>query len=426
MPGKIAKIFDGQWVSGRRAFLSDNRLFQMNQRGRKYPLHAGKGFFAFGCAQCYGQVRSASIRVYNCCDPGVWRKWWQVVAAPEEIGITTAARVRDALTIHDETDGIAHRMGMRRERFVRRMRCCRARKSRELKVPAVTPSRRALWEYWTLTKPEINFLIAMATGAAFCAGCPTPVANFPWTLPLHTLLGTVLVSSGAGTLNQLIERNFDAQMRRTARRPIAAGRVGVVQALAFGSLLSVAGLYLALTVPIAASLLALLTFGWYLFLYTPLKRQTPICTFVGAFSGAMPVLIGYVAASGKLDFSAWLLFAILFLWQFSHFMAIAWMYREDYARAGYRVLPPGPEKSKLVEWQSVLPALALMPITVASLILQQANQLRVVATLLLSLSFLCFAARLAGIRSNGSARQLLLVSVVYLPLVFLLHVLARV
>ncbi len=114
----------------------------------------------------------------------------------------------------------------------------------------------------------------MATGAAFCAGCPTPVANFPWTLPLHTLLGTVLVSSGAGTLNQLIERNFDAQMRRTARRPIAAGRVGVVQALAFGSLLSVAGLYLALTVPIAASLLALLTFGWYLFLYTPLKRQT--------------------------------------------------------------------------------------------------------------------------------------------------------
>ena len=184
--------------------------------------------------------------------------------------------------------------------------------------------------------------------------------------------------------------------------------------------------YLALTVPIAASLLALLTFGGYLFLYTPLKRQTPICTFVGAFSGAMPVLIGYVAASGKLDFSAWLLFAILFLWQFSHFMAIAWMYREDYARAGYRVFPPGPEKSKLVEWQSVLPALALIPITVASLILQQANQLRVVATLLLSLSFLCFAARLAGIRSNGSARQLLLVSVVYLPLVFLLHVLARV
>ena len=125
-------------------------------------------------------------------------------------------------------------------------------------------------------------------------------------------------------------------------------------------------------------------------------------------------------------FSVWLLFAILFLWQFSHFMAIAWMYLEDYARAGYRVFPPGPEKSKLVEWQSVLPALALIPITVASLILQQANQLLVVATLLLSLSFLYFAARLAGIRSNGSARQLLLVSVVYLPLVFLLHVLARV
>jgi heme o synthase len=284
-----------------------------------------------------------------------------------------------------------------------------------------------LFDYWTLTKPEINFLIAMTTGAAFCAGCPAPVANFPWTLLLHTLFGTVLVSSGAGTLNQLIERNFDAQMRRTARRPIAAGRVGAVQALIFGSLLSVSGgLYLALTVRIGASLLALLTLGWYLFLYTPLKRQTPICTLVGAFSGAMPVLIGYVAAAGKLDFSAWLFFAILFLWQFPHFMAIAWMYREDYARAGYRVLPAGKDKSRFMEWQSVLPALALIPITVASLILQQANQVLVVATLLFSLSFLYFAARLAGIRSKGSARQLLLVSVVYLLLVFLLHVLARV
>src|SRR5260370_26100550 len=179
-----------------------------------------------------------------------------------------------------------------------------------------------LSDYWTLTKPEVNFLIAMTTVAAFCLGSPKPLVHFPWMLLLHTLLGTVLVASGAGTLNQLIERNFDAQMRRTARRPIAAGRIEPIQALVFGTLLSLTGvLYMALAVRPAASLLALLTLSAYLFLYTPLKRRTPMCTLVGAFPGAMPVLIGYVAATGKLDSQAWLLYAILFLWQFPHFMA---------------------------------------------------------------------------------------------------------
>jgi len=284
-----------------------------------------------------------------------------------------------------------------------------------------------LSDYWTLTKPEINFLIGLATAAAFCVGCGEPLARFPWVLLVHTLLGTVLVASGAGTLNQLIERQFDWQMRRTSRRPIAAGRIEPMHALVFGMLLSLVGcIYLALAVRPAASLLAVLTLVCYLFLYTPLKRRTPACTLVGAFPGAMPVLIGYVAAAGKLNSPAWFLYAILFLWQFPHFMAIAWMYREDYARAGYVVLPQGTEKATFMGWQSVLPSLALIPTAVASLILQHANQILVVATLLLSLSFLFFAARLAGIRSNGAARQLLLVSVVYLPLVFLLHVLTRV
>jgi len=284
-----------------------------------------------------------------------------------------------------------------------------------------------LSDYWTLTKPEINFLIGLATAAAFVVGNGEPLARFPWVLLVHTLLGTVLVASGAGTLNQVIERQFDWQMRRTSRRPIAAGRIEPIQALVFGMLLSLVGcIYLALAVRPAASLLAGLTLVCYLFLYTPLKRRTPMCTLVGAFPGAMPVLIGYVAAAGKLNSPAWFLYAILFLWQFPHFMAIAWMYREDYARAGYAVLPKGREKARFMEWQSVLPSLALIPTSVASLILQHANQVLVVATLLLSLSFLFFAARLAGIRSNGAARQLLLVSVVYLPLVFLLHVLARV
>jgi heme o synthase len=286
---------------------------------------------------------------------------------------------------------------------------------------------RALSDYWELTKPEVNFLIAMTTVAAFCLGSPKPFTQFPWFLLLNTLLGTVLVASGAGALNQLLERKFDAQMRRTSRRPIAAGRIEPIQALIFGSLLSLAGtIYLALAVRLTASLLALLTLSAYLFLYTPLKRRTPWCTLVGAFPGAMPVLIGYVAATGKLDFEAWQLYAILFFWQFPHFMAIAWMYREDYARAGYEVLPPGTGKARFMGWQSVLPALVLVSVAFAPMALGHANPMFVTGTLLLSLGFLYFAARLALLRSNQSARRLLLVSILYLPLVFLLVVLAKV
>src|SRR4029077_2127593 len=284
-----------------------------------------------------------------------------------------------------------------------------------------------LSDYWELTKPEVNFLIAMTTVAAFCLGSPKPLAHFPWLLLLHTLLGTALVASGAGALNQLIERRFDAQMRRTARRPIAAGRIQPNHALVFGALLALTGvLYLALAVRLAASLLALLTLTAYLFLYTPLKRRTPLCTLVGAFPGAMPVLIGYVAATGKLDSKAWLLYAILFFWQFPHFMAIAWIYREDYVRAGYQVLPLGTEKARFMGWQSVLPALALVSVAFAPMALRHTNPVFVTGTLLLTLGFLYFAARLALIRSSQSARQLLLVSILYLPLVFLLVVLAKV
>ena len=284
-----------------------------------------------------------------------------------------------------------------------------------------------LSDYWALTKPEINFLIAMATLAAFYLGCAETPAHFPWSLLLRTLFGTVLVASGAGTLNQLVERRFDAEMRRTARRPIVAGRIKPVPALIFGTILSSAGvLYLAITVRPAASVIALLTICGYLFLYTPLKRRTPLCTLIGAVPGAMPVLIGYVAAAGKPDTRAWLLFTILFLWQFPHFMAIAWMYREDYARAGFEVLPRGSKKAQFAGWQSVLPTLALVPITCVPMALRHAHPLFVFGTLFLSLVFLYFAARLALTRSNGSARRLLLISVLYLPLVFLLQVVAKV
>jgi protoheme IX farnesyltransferase len=284
-----------------------------------------------------------------------------------------------------------------------------------------------LSDYWILTKPEINFLIALATVAAFCFACPQTLAHFPWTLLLRTVFGTILVASGAGTLNQLIERRFDSEMRRTARRPIAAGRIEPIPALVFGATLSLTGvLYLAMTVRPAASALALVTLCGYLFLYTPLKRRTPVCTLVGAIPGAMPVLIGYAAVAGKLDARAWLLYAILFLWQFPHFMAIAWMYREDYARAGFEVLPKGPEKAQFAGWQSALPTLALVAVTCVPMALRHTHPVLVFGTLSLGLGFLYFAAYFALVRSNESARRLLLVSILYLPLVFLLQVLTGV
>ena len=152
---------------------------------------------------------------------------------------------------------------------------------------------QALADYWTLTKPEVNFLIAITTFAGFCLALPTQSHPFPFVLLIHTLLGTLLVAGGTGTLNQYVERRYDAQMRRTARRPLAAGRIEPAGALRFGILLSCAGgIYLAVAVNALASLLAVLTLVSYLFLYTPLKRKTPLCILVGAFPGAMPPLIG--------------------------------------------------------------------------------------------------------------------------------------
>src|SRR5260370_14519421 len=182
-------------------------------------------------------------------------------------------------------------------------------------------------------------------------GAPASLAPLHWTSLLHALVGTVLVASGAATLNQLIELRFDAQMRRTARRPLASGRIQPAHALWFGISLSVFGaIYLAVTTNALACLLSILTLLAYLFLYTPLKRKTPLCTLIGALPGATPPLIGWGAACGRLDGNAWLLFAIVFLWQFPHFMSIAWMDAVDYARAGYGVLPAGKSHGHFVAW----------------------------------------------------------------------------
>jgi protoheme IX farnesyltransferase len=232
-------------------------------------------------------------------------------------------------------------------------------------------------------------------------------------------MGTLLVASGTGTLNQYFERDFDAQMRRTARRPLPAGRILPSHALWFGILLSVSGgLYLAILVNFLASLLAALTLTTYLLFYTPLKRKTPLCTLVGAFPGAMPPLIGWAGACGHLSPEAWVLYAILFFWQFPHFMAIAWMYREDYARAGYLTLPCGEWQGRFMVWQVLVFSLALVPVSLIPTLWREAGLTYLIGAFTLSSGFFYYAARLAFYRSNTAGRRLLLASILYLPMVF--------
>jgi protoheme IX farnesyltransferase len=297
-------------------------------------------------------------------------------------------------------------------------------------VPAIdvrpTAGRRFLAssqvsDYWALTKPEVNFLILIATSAGFYLASVSAGRQFSVLALFNTLLGTLLVASGTATLNQYVERKFDAQMRRTARRPLAAGRLDPQAVLAFGIVLSVVGcIYLAATTSLLASALTLFTLLSYLFLYTPLKRRTPLCVLVGAIPGAMPPLIGWAAVSGTLKPEAWLLFAVLFLWQFPHFMAIAWMYREDYDRAGYFMLPKGRARVALVILQTVLPLLALIPLSTRES--PSASAIFYWLAPVLGLAFLYFGLDFVLEQSRGSARRLLAASIIYLPLLFALRV----
>ena len=277
-----------------------------------------------------------------------------------------------------------------------------------------------LSDYWALTKPEVNFLILITTAVGFYLGFGNEARPLSFISLFNTLLGTLLVASGTGTLNQYIERDFDAQMRRTARRPAAAGRLKPATVLTFGIVLAVTGsIYLAIAANLLASLLAILTLLTYLAVYTPLKRKTPLCVIVGAFPGAMPPLIGWAAASGRLNSEAWTLYAILFLWQFPHFTAIAWMYREDYDRAGYLVLPKGKARVPFMTLETLLPLVALVGITIVQLPTRHAA-IFYCAGALLSLAFLYFGLEFVLQRSRLAARRLLAASIVYLPFLLVL------
>ena len=281
-------------------------------------------------------------------------------------------------------------------------------------------------DFWTLTKPEVNFLIVIATFTGFYLGCPGNLDPFPFARLFHTLCGTLLVASGAGTLNQCLEYRFDGQMRRTCKRPIAAGRLQPAAALWFGVSLSFIGAaYLLVAVSALASLLAALTLTSYLGFYTPLKRKTPLCTFVGAVPGAMATLIGWAAASGSIGSEkAWILYAVLFLWQFPHFMAIAWMYREDYAQAGYWMLPKK-SAGRFLALVTMGPTCALIIVGIVAAAENSGGIFQYSATAVLGSGLLYYAVRQVILRSRIAARQLLKATIVYLPLQFLIFVLAK-
>jgi protoheme IX farnesyltransferase len=234
---------------------------------------------------------------------------------------------------------------------------------------------------------------------------------------LNTLIGTLLVASGTATLNQWMERGWDGQMRRTASRPLPSGRLSAREALIFGVMLSITGgVYLLLTVNALSAALAVSTLLSYLLIYTPLKRVTPLCTAMGAFPGAMPTLIGWAGASATIDRNAWLLFAILFLWQFPHFLAIALMYREDYSRAGYHMLPAFDEDSRFTRVEILSFAIVLVIVTMLP-VGEHVSSLYLAGMGAAGAFLLYYVGKLFRSSSPRMASRLLHASVLYLPVV---------
>ena len=283
-------------------------------------------------------------------------------------------------------------------------------------MPAAAALCRIIKDYIELSKPRITWLILLSTAIGFHFG-----AHGAWNLAVaaHTLMGTGLMAAGTFALNQWYERQADGRMRRTAGRPIPSGRITPNYALAWGSALSIAGFVeLVLGANLLAGWLGAATLISYLLLYTPLKQRSAWCTFVGAFPGAMPPLIGFAGARGFLTPEAWSLFVILFLWQFPHFLSIAWLYREDYARANMMMLPVKHPDGVATALEVVLFAVVLVPASFGPAVLRMSGKVYMAGALLLGLCYLYSGIRLAFERTAVRARLVLLASVVYLPLIY--------
>jgi protoheme IX farnesyltransferase len=272
----------------------------------------------------------------------------------------------------------------------------------------------------TLTKPDVSFLVLLTTAAGYYMGARGPVN---WVGMVHTVFATMLIAAGTAALNHYVERDSDRYMRRTASRPLPTGVLQPNEALYFGVSLCVGGaVYLYLSSGWLAASLGVVTCLTYLLAYTPLKKRTVWATFVGAFPGAIPPMIGWAAASGSLDLGAWLLFAILFLWQFPHFHAIAWMYREDYSRAGIQMLPVVDKDGSRTFRQIIITATALVGVSLLPAVTGFAGVLYFFGALTVSMALLqvCYWAALA--RTNVRAKWLMHATVAHIPLLLSLMV----
>ena len=281
-----------------------------------------------------------------------------------------------------------------------------------------SPASATVRDYIELTKPRITWLILMSTAIGFFFGARE---GWAWLAFLHTIIGTGLIASGTAALNQWYERDADARMNRTRQRPIPSGRVSPAKACWFAVGLSVLGFVeLWLGANLLTALLGAFTLLTYLFVYTPLKQKSWHATTIGAIPGAMPPMIGFAGASGHLTAEAWVLFAILFLWQFPHFYAIAWMYREDYSRAGIKMLPviepDGDSTIRQILGTSVL----LIPISLLPIWLGMSGYWYLLGALLLGMAYVYSAIQAGRERTRSRVRGVLLASVVYLPILYVL------
>ncbi len=288
------------------------------------------------------------------------------------------------------------------------------REEREFASDALlaTPSRAT--DFYELTKPRMNFLVLITTMVGYFMASRGTVE---WARVAFTLIGTGLTASAASVLNQLIERNYDKLMPRTRNRPLPMGRVLPVEAMVYGVSLGVFGIgFLAVFVNLLTAILGLVTLLSYIFVYTPMKRRTTLNTVIGAVPGAIPPMMGWTACHNAIRPEAVVLFCILFFWQMPHFLAIAILYRNDYAAGGFMMLPVVDEELLITSRQIVLYAVALIPVTLMPTVIGMAGPVYFTAAMLLGLGFLSFAISCAATRTRGDAKKLFFASIIYLPL----------
>lgn len=296
----------------------------------------------------------------------------------------------------------------------------------EINQTAGALARSRLVAYWELTKPRIAGMVLIATALGFLLALQAKPTSAEMVLLIHAVVGTALVACGANALNQYLEAEHDARMQRTFERPVPSGRLSASEVLSFSLLLLVAGVvYLAVQTNLLAALLAGISWLSYGFVYTPLKRKTSFCVHIGAIPGALPPVIGWAACTGSLSPNAAILFAILFFWQLPHFAAIAWLYREDYGHAGFKILsvldPRGTKTSRhMIVYTIVLIAVSLLPMTHGS-----SGVTYGIGATLLGLGFLAFGLRFVFNRTKAVARQVLLASIIYLPCLLALMVIDK-